>query len=108
MQKVKKEVEITEISRTFGRPYMSRHELSKVFNMSANAVDARIAELREEIEQGRYSEFAFIKDGGFVFVNTLAWIDFMKHHERLKEKNLRKNVPVFEPRKIAEQIGWYR
>lgn len=108
MEKLKNGIEIIEINRTFGRPYMSRIELSKAFNMSKNAIDKRIMELKEEINSGRYNEYAFIKDGGFVFINTLVWIDFIKQHDRLKEKNLRKSVQPFDPRKIAETIGWYR
>lgn len=87
--------------------YITRADLSKNLNMSLGAVDKRLKEIRDEIKNGRYTEYALIKDGGFMLVNYLVWIDYMAHRDRLLEKNLRKNVPAYNPAKIAREIGWY-
>lgn len=75
--------------------------------MKEDAARLRIKELREEVEKGRYDEFAFIKDGGFLLINFLAFTDYIKHRNRLREKNLRNEVPAYNPKKIAQAIGWY-
>lgn len=73
-----------------------------------SSVDNRIKELVGEIKSGRYNELAVIKDGGFVFVNYLALIDYLSNRQRLRNKNLRKTVPPYEPKKVAQEIGWYK
>lgn len=100
-------MQLTSLERLCGSPYISRGNLKEQFKMSLRAIDTRIQEIKEEIKQGRYGEFAYIKDGGFVLLNYLVWIDYLKYRERLKEKNLRKNVPPFDAKKIAQEIGWY-
>ncbi len=100
-------MKVSNIEYLYGCPYITRGNISKQMSMSLNAIDVRIKELKEQIAKGRYSEFAIIKDGGFVMINYLVWIDYMGYRERLKEKNLCKSVPPFEPRKIASEIGWY-
>ena len=42
-----------------------------------------------------------------MLVNFLAWTDFLKYRQMLKEKNMRKHVPNYDPVKIAKAIGWY-
>lgn len=76
-------------------------------DMSLGSVDKRIKEIKAEIEKGRYSDMAIIKDGGFCMVNYLVFIDYIKNRDRLTERNLRKNVPPYNPAKIAHELGWY-
>ena len=67
----------------------------KKFNMGHSAVELRLKEIRSEIEQGRYPKNAFIKDGGFAWVNYYVWLDYLHNRKMLKEKNARKHVDPF-------------
>ena len=98
-------MKITAITEVHGAPYITRGNLAKQIKLSVRTIDARIKEMREETD--RYDEFALIKDGGIVLINYLAWIDFMKYRERLMNRNLRKNIPKYDPKRVAESIGWY-
>lgn len=96
---------VSILKSTCGKPYLTKNELSKLTGMSLGAVNVRVDELKQETQ--RYGEYAYIKDGGFVLVNFLAWTDFLKYRQMLKEKNMRKHVPNYDPVKIAKAIGWY-
>ncbi|MGN0393863.1 MAG: hypothetical protein ACI4EF_00705 [Coprococcus sp.] len=101
------DITVNEISYIHASPYITRARISQEFDMSLGSVDKRIKEIKSEIEKGRYSEMAIIKDGGFCMVNYLVFIDYMKNRGRLTEKNLRKNVPDYNPKAVAYEIGWY-
>ena len=82
--------------------YICREVLMKKFNMGHSAVELRLKEIRSEIEKGRYPENAFIKDGGFAWVNYYVWLDYLHNRKRLKEKNTRKYVKRFDSRDWKE------
>lgn len=98
---------ITAIEDTKGFPYISRANIIKQFDMSKASADKRIKEIRSEIENGRYNERSLIKDGGFVFVSYLVFIDYLANRQQLMEPNLRKNVEPFNAYEVARDIGWY-
>ena len=98
---------ITAIEDTKGFPYISRANIIKQFDMSKASADKRIKEIRSEIEKGRYNERSLIKDGGFVFVSYLVFIDYLANRQSLKEPNLRKYVSPFNAYEVAKDIGWY-
>lgn len=98
---------ITAIEATRGFPYISRANIIKQFDMSKASADKRIKEIRSEIENGRYNEKSLIKDGGFVFVSYLVFVDYLANRQKLLEPNLRKYVEPFNPATIAKEIGWY-
>lgn len=98
---------IKTIESTKAFPYISRANIIKQFDMSKASADKRIREIREEIEKGRYSEKSLIKDGGFVFVSYLVFIDYLSNRQRLLEPNLRKYVEPFNAYNTAREIGWY-
>ena len=100
-------MDIKTIESTKAYPYISRANIIKQFDMSKASADKRIKESRDEIEKGRYSRRAVIKDGGFVLVNYLVIIDYMDNRQKLLEPNLRKYVEPFNAYEIARDIGWY-
>lgn len=100
-------MKVTTIQYLYGTPYITRANLCKQFNMSPASADKKIKGIKEQMEKGRYGDFAYIKDGGFVMINYLVLIDYMKYREQLAEKNLCKSVPAFNPKEIAREIGWY-
>ena len=101
-------MKVTRIYNMSGGTYKSRAQIMTELNMGQRSVDGRIAEIQEEIRNGRYSEYAVIRDGGFTWVNWLVWIDYETYRKRLLEKNLRKNVPPFNPYKLAYEMGMYQ
>lgn len=98
---------ITEINYIHCSPYVTRANLVKEMQVSIGTVDKRIHEIKEEIIRKRYSEFALIKDGGIMMVNYLVLIDYMHYRERLRDRNLRKTVPPYNPELVAREVGWY-
>lgn len=89
-----------------GYPYMSKQQLADEFHISKSTVFSRMKEIQQEIQKGRYSDFAIIEDGNIVLVNVLVFIDYLTYRRKLKEKNARKYVPEFNPAEIMNTIGW--
>lgn len=96
-------MEITGIQYLAASPYVTKAMIAKDFNITTRTVCSRLAELDEFIQKGRYSEYTILDGGGVVFINYLAWIDFIKYRKDLKAG---RKVPRYNPRKIAEHIGW--
>ncbi len=86
-------------------PYKTLDDLSDELGVSKQTIHARKSELEQEKE--RYGEYAVIRDAGIVLINYLAWIDFLKYRQRLREKNARKHVPPYKPLEVAKALGWY-
>lgn len=86
-------------------PYVTKKQLAEELEISPNTVKARIQEIEEEIQKGRYEEYAVMRDGQLLAVNYMVWIDYITYRQRLREKNLRKFVPPFDPEKIAPYAG---
>lgn len=97
---------MTYIESIRGYPYMQKQQLSNEFHIGKTTVYSRLKEIEEEIQNGRYSDYAIINDGNIVLVNVLVFIDYMTYRRRLREKNTRKYVPMFNPAEIAKIIGW--
>lgn len=98
-------MKITDLKVMRGSPFKTINDLAKELNVTKVTIRTRKKELENEKE--RYGEYAVIKDGGIVLINYLAFIDYMKYRDRLREKNLRKTVPEFNPKKVAYSLGWY-
>lgn len=89
-----------------GYPYEPKQQLADEFNICKTTVFTRIKEIEKEIEAGRYSNYAIIRDGKIVLVNVLVFIDYLTYRGMLRDKNARKHVPPFKPDVIARDIGW--
>ena len=98
---------IENLDSTKGHPYITRANLRQQLGISLASIDIRVREIKKEVENGRYTDLAVIKDGGIVLINYLVFIDYEKNRQKLLEPNLRKYVEPFNPREVAENMGWY-
>lgn len=98
---------VTGIQYVHASPFVTRATVANELSISLGTVDNRIKEIKNEIKNGRYGDFAIINSGGLVLINYFVLIDYLFYRQRLREKNLRKNVPDYDPKKIANEIGWY-
>lgn len=96
---------VTYLTPIKASPYKTLDDLAEEFGVTKVTIHTRRKELEQE--QERYGPFSVIKDNGIVLINYLAFLDFLKWRDRLKEKNLRKTVPPYDPVKLARTIGWY-
>ena len=83
---------------------MTTSELAICFGMSKQTVASRIKEIEEEMTLGRYGPHSVIHDVGYVAVNPLVFTDYLTYRSRLRNKNLRKNVPEYDPFKTAQEL----
>lgn len=86
-------------------PLKTLTDLSEELQISKRTLQRRIAEFEQEKE--RYGKYLVIHDGGVVLVNFLAFTDFLYYRKQLLEKNARKYVPMYEPAKVAHELGLY-
>lgn len=73
----------------------------EIFSDCRSTFYTKVAEIRGQIEKGRYNRYALIDDGK-VRVNYFVYYDYCKYRTMLKDRNAAKYVPPFEPREIAE------
>ena len=84
---------------------VTRQQISDEFDMCLRTVDTRIKELSEY--SARYGDYTIIKHGSMVLINKLALVDFLAYRDRLRDSNLKKNVPPYNPENVAKQLGYY-
>lgn len=89
-----------------GYPYMHREQIAEEFHISKGTVDNRAKEIEAEVKNGRYNDYAIIRDGKLVLINVLVFIDFLKYRKMLRDRNARKYAPDFQPEKLIQMIGW--
>lgn len=68
-----------------------------------------IRKLLKEIEENpRYPKHSVKRrNGNLQGVDYLVWYDYMTYSDLLKEKNIRKDMPAFDPIETAKRLGWY-
>ena len=98
---------IESINTTKGTPYKSKVTLAKELGISPGTVNNRAREIKEEVLKGRYPDCSVIEDGGLKLINYLVFIDYLNNRQKLNDTNLRKYVEPFNPRAVAESLGWY-
>lgn len=86
------------------RMAMTRGELAHSFGLSMGTVDNRIKEIEEEIKTKRYGPHSVMRDVGLVLVNPLVFADYLTYRNRLRNKNLRKNVPAYNALETASEF----
>ena len=87
-------------------PMKSLTDLSQELSISKRTLQRRLAEFEKE-ERYKHLRYSVIRDGGVVLVNLLAFMDFMAYREQLADRNARKFIPPYEPKKVAYEIGLY-
>lgn len=100
-------MKITAIETMHSKPVLvSKDVLAENYHMCVRTVELRIKEIISE-NKDRYGDFAIIKHGSLVLVNVLAFTDYLTYRDRLRDKNLKKNVPPYNPEEVAKQLGYY-
>ena len=90
-----------------GDPWITRANLSKQLGVSVGTVDNRAKEIEQQIKAGRYPDCSIIRDGGIILFNYLVFMDYLQNRKLLLDSNLKKYAEPFQPRKIANSMGWY-
>lgn len=83
---------------------MTVTELSRCFGISRQTVYDRINEIEQEVAAKRYGPHSIMRDVGLVLINPLVFTDYMVYRSRLKNKNLRKTVPAYDPVKTSQEL----
>ena len=86
------------------RMAMTRNEIARSFGISPKTVDARVKEIDEEVKAKRYGPHSIMRDIGIVLINPLVFADYMTYRSRLKNKNLRKNVPPYNAYETSREF----
>lgn len=79
---------------------VDRIRAEEIFGDKKSVFTAKTKEIREQIKKGRYNRYSLL-DYGKVRINYYVYYDYTKYRGMLKDKNLSKHVPPFEPREIA-------
>ena len=83
---------------------MTRNEIAKSFGISPKTVDLRVKEIEEEVKAKRYGPHSIMRDVGLVLINPLVFADYMTYRARLRNKNLRKNVPPYNAYETSKEF----
>lgn len=86
------------------RIMMTTAQLAESFGISKQTVTSRISEIEEEIKRGRYGQHSVVHDVGYVAANPMVFADYITYRKRLRSKNLRKNVPAYDPFETAMEL----
>ena len=92
---------LSAVKMGLGSYPLSVKQIKEMTGEGASFIYKKIAEIREQIRLGRYNEYALVEEKS-VRVNYYVYYDYSTYRERLLDKNLRKLVPPFDARKIAE------
>lgn len=98
---------VTELRYLHGSPFISRKRLAEELHISMGTVDNILREMKAEEGKRYKKDTVSIKSGSLLRINYLSFIDYFTYRDRLKDKNLRKGVPEYDPHIWAEQMGWY-
>lgn len=89
-----------------GNPRVRKEALANHYDVSVATVSTRLKEMEKEIEKGRYPKDTIIRDGKIVWVNVLAFDDFLERRKQLQDPIACKHTPEYSPGKKAESWGW--
>ena len=83
------------------KAWMTRKELEIETGYSRVQISTLRKEMQEEIGK-RYDRYVF---AGERMTNYFAFLDYLTYRRQLKDKNMRKFVPAFDPEKLAKLAG---
>lgn len=81
--------------------FYTYRKVAEITGRNIRTVYNKVYGIREEIKNGRYSEYA-LPDG---LINWFVYVDFLTYEKDLKDKYRRKLVPEFDPDVIAQISG---
>ena len=97
---------ITTLQVLHGSPVTTVKELCSPYKISDRTARTVIKEI-EENHKDRYGDFAVLGDGALKRINYLVFTDYWRYRKMLQDKNARKHVPEYNPRKVADSLGFY-
>lgn len=80
--------------------YYNVKDLSETMGVSRPVVEDRKRGIQDEIERGRYNEYA-ISDR---LINILVFIDYNKYKDLLNNPRLRSTAPEFNPDRVKAML----
>ena len=83
--------------------YRQQNEIAEEFSLTSKTVQSRLKELRSM--RDRYGDHAVIDQTNLVLVYRPAFVDFMRNREKLRDKNMAKYVPAYDPKKIIRELA---
>ncbi|MBQ8306979.1 MAG: hypothetical protein IJX90_12270 [Blautia sp.] len=83
--------------------YRQQKEIAEEFSLTSKTVQSRLKELREL--RDRYGELAVIDQTNLVLVYRPAFADYMRNREKLRDKNMSRQVPPYDPKKIIRELA---
>lgn len=83
------------------RLYMSQAALAEDFDLHVKTITSRIKEMRA---MDRYHG-AVVDDGNIIRCYYPAFVDYMTNRRKLRDKNLSKSVPAYNPKAIMSELG---
>lgn len=94
-------MQILEVHRA--QPYLTLNQIAELTERNIRTVQKKVKGIRQEIERGRYNQYAIAGN----LVNYYVYIDYLCNEKKLQDKNLRKTVSEFSVKPIEEMSGSY-
>ncbi len=89
----------------YGQPVTNIRGLTEQFKISDRTARTMVKEMEQH--RDRYGDLAVISNDGLKRVNVLAFTDYFAHRKELREPNLAKQLPDYDPTETARQLGFY-
>ena len=83
-------------------PYLRKKDLQIELGICRSTADKLFKGVEDGIRSGRYDRYSVAGN----YVNLFAVIDYLKYGDQLKDKNMRKYVPAYNPVMISESCGF--
>lgn len=83
-------------------PYLRKKDLQIELGICRSTADKLFKGVEEGIRSGRYDRYCVAGN----YVNLFAVIDYLKYGNQLKDKNMSKYVPSYNPVPISESCGF--
>ena len=83
-------------------PYLRKKDLQVELGICRSTADKLFKGVEDGIRSGRYDRYSVAGN----YVNLFAVIDYLKYGDQLKDKNMRKYVPAYNPVMISESCGF--
>lgn len=80
--------------------YQNKSAICRTFGIGRQTMYRYEAGIREQMEHGRYNEYAIIDNE----INVGVFADYIKYRKLLKDKNARKYVPPFNLQKALAMV----
>ena len=104
-------MKVTRLYAMSGGTIKTKRQLVEDTGWSKRTIEKMFAEIEaEQRPGGRYQNYRYCVNhtGGLVSVNELIWLDFLKYRKHLTQKNLRKNLPPYDPCQVAREYGFFQ